>query len=487
MASSYYTNTLHVDFESVLAMEDLVMVSMFQALMAFVLEGFLGCPAVIYETALVDFFENASVRDDVVISTVAGQLVEISEEWFAETFELPVDGLSELSEIPKDKLFDARSIVSLTGEPVSTSGKKSEMKIEYRLLCDIMAKTISVKAGSFNAITMEKFSMLTAVVCGVRINWASEEGTCKRVVSRKRPAVAIADEPVVKNKSTTKKKSSSSKANLEMVAVAQEAVPIQMIEPIPATPVSDEEVEEQPAVEVAAETSVQEPAAEHVDEQMAEPPADVETTVEEFDEPAVEVTAEEIRTTSADDVDIIIEHVIAEIAQMGPAEEDHEVDASADGDQPADTTEERQWFDLPYEDLMARMDADRPVVTPSDTDKDEFIADEVTGTDAANDYFVEEPEEVEMSNDEQSVDERIDADEAMSLEDILFSILVDVPLPSAAVAFFMGNQQTVVHFNSEHISVVGYSVVNPVVIVIVTLNRCNQSLRYKREIFLAIS
>ncbi|KZV21269.1 hypothetical protein F511_23394 [Dorcoceras hygrometricum] len=38
-----------------------------------------------------------------------------------------------------------------------------------------------------------------------------------------------------------------------------------------------------------------------------------------------------------------------------------------------------------------------------------------------------------MSDDEQSVDERIDADEAMSLEDILLSIPVDVPLPSAGV------------------------------------------------------
>ncbi|KZV31198.1 hypothetical protein F511_43905 [Dorcoceras hygrometricum] len=35
---------------------------------------------IVYETALIDFFENASVRDGVIISTVAGQLLEISEE-----------------------------------------------------------------------------------------------------------------------------------------------------------------------------------------------------------------------------------------------------------------------------------------------------------------------------------------------------------------------------------------------------------------------
>ncbi|KZV43744.1 hypothetical protein F511_39192 [Dorcoceras hygrometricum] len=171
MASSFYSNTQHIDFESVLAMNDPGMVSMFQALIASGLEGFLGCKAVFYETALVDLFENASVHDGVIISTVAGQLVEISEEWFAETFELPVDGLADVSEMPKDKFFDARSIVSMSGEPVILSGLKSQMKIHYRLLCDIMAKSISVKVGSFNAITVEKFSLMTAVVCSVKMNW----------------------------------------------------------------------------------------------------------------------------------------------------------------------------------------------------------------------------------------------------------------------------------------------------------------------------
>ncbi|KZV07100.1 hypothetical protein F511_45420 [Dorcoceras hygrometricum] len=125
MASSFYSNSQNVDFDSVLSMDDQGMVSMFQGLMDSGLTGFLGCPAVIYEDALIDFFENASVRDGVIISTVAGQLVEISEEWFAESFDLPVDGLGDLSAIPKDVIFYARSIVSLSGEPVSLSGGKN--------------------------------------------------------------------------------------------------------------------------------------------------------------------------------------------------------------------------------------------------------------------------------------------------------------------------------------------------------------------------
>ncbi|KZV46265.1 hypothetical protein F511_14097 [Dorcoceras hygrometricum] len=172
MAASFYSNSQHVDFESVLSMDEPGMVSMFQALVASRLQGFLGCTAVVYEDALVEFFTNGTVRDGLVVSSVNGVSVEISEELFAETFDLPVVGLADVSEMPKDKIFDARSIVSLSGEPVSLSGRKNQMKFEYRFLCDIMAKAISMKVGSFNAITVEKFSLLTAVVCSVRMNWA---------------------------------------------------------------------------------------------------------------------------------------------------------------------------------------------------------------------------------------------------------------------------------------------------------------------------
>ncbi|KZV58102.1 hypothetical protein F511_36723 [Dorcoceras hygrometricum] len=171
MASSFFTNTHHVCFDSVLAMDNPGMVSMFEALMESGLSGFLGCPAVLYEDALTEFFVNGSVRDGKVVSTICGKQVDIFEELFASTFELPVNGLTDLSEIPKDIVFDVRSIFSFSGAQVSTSCKKREMKFEFRLLRDILEKTISVKAGSFDAVTQERFLMMTAITCGVAINW----------------------------------------------------------------------------------------------------------------------------------------------------------------------------------------------------------------------------------------------------------------------------------------------------------------------------
>ncbi|KZV15699.1 hypothetical protein F511_32121 [Dorcoceras hygrometricum] len=102
---------------------------------------------------------------------IQGMSVEISEEIFAGAFALPLDGLTDLSEIPKDLVFDVRSIFSDSGKQASTSCKKREIKIEFRLLSDILAKSIFVKAGSFDAVTHEHFILMAAITGGVQINW----------------------------------------------------------------------------------------------------------------------------------------------------------------------------------------------------------------------------------------------------------------------------------------------------------------------------
>ncbi|KZV28696.1 hypothetical protein F511_18442 [Dorcoceras hygrometricum] len=228
----------------------------------------------------------------------------------------------------------------------------------------------------------------------------------KKAASKKRTADVVATEPVAKKKRATKKKS-----GLENVPVAQEAVPIQIIEPIPAAPAEepiveesreatsavpiDEDIsaEEQSAVEVAAATGVQEPAIEHVDEQVAETTADEERDikdVEMIDEPVslpVEAAVVNKDVYTADDVDVIIEQVLAETIYIEADEEEQDVDTSDVGDKTAETIDgDKHWFDLSYEAIMAQMDAERPVVTPSDTDEEMESID--IGTDVRPDFDV---------------------------------------------------------------------------------------------------
>ncbi|KZV34616.1 hypothetical protein F511_20181 [Dorcoceras hygrometricum] len=174
MESSLISNSHHIDFDVVFGMEDTDLVQMFESLIATGLKSFLGCPAVFNEDALIEFFANSSVRQDgLVVSTLNGVSVEISEEVFAATFELPVEGLTDLSEVPKNLVFDARSLFSISKEQVSMSCLKKAMKIQYRLLHDILAKTIYVKAGSFDSVTRDRFMLMTTITFDVKINWSS--------------------------------------------------------------------------------------------------------------------------------------------------------------------------------------------------------------------------------------------------------------------------------------------------------------------------
>ncbi|KZV40593.1 hypothetical protein F511_09350 [Dorcoceras hygrometricum] len=132
MAPTLINNAIQIYFESVYGMADAGMVQMFKALESSGLRGFLGCSSTIYEAALVEFFQNASVRDDKVVSTVQGKSIFISEE-------------------------------------LKTSCRKREMKFEFRLLNDILAKTVTVKAGSFDAVTHKRFLMMSAIHGGVKI------------------------------------------------------------------------------------------------------------------------------------------------------------------------------------------------------------------------------------------------------------------------------------------------------------------------------
>ncbi|KZV20304.1 hypothetical protein F511_42879 [Dorcoceras hygrometricum] len=163
MAASLIQNALHVNFDSVLSISDEGMVSVFKTLESSGLRGFLGCSPDIYDQDLVNFFENAVVQWDSVISSVQGKFVEISKELFAGSFELPSEGMTFVDELSKDLKNEARKAFSSTGEPIKTSCRKKEMKIKFRLLNDILAKTVTAKAGSFDAVAHEHFLLVTAI------------------------------------------------------------------------------------------------------------------------------------------------------------------------------------------------------------------------------------------------------------------------------------------------------------------------------------
>ncbi|KZV34146.1 splicing factor 3B subunit 1-like [Dorcoceras hygrometricum] len=360
MASALIHNTVQVYFASVLGMDHAGMVSMFEALVASGLCGFLGCSSALFKAALVEFLHNASVRDGIVVSTVQGKPVAISEELFASTFELPMEGLTDLHEVSQDLILEARCSFSYSGKLTSTSCKKREMVFEFRLLNDILAKSVTVRVGSFDAVTHERFLMMTAIYGGVPVNWgrllfkifkdmvtpetrqargyailtAKTVGTSlakskkiyvvedepvvekpeekKKAVSKKRPAPTD-ETPVIKRKMTTGK-DTPAENKLALVTVAQEAVPIQMV-PADTPPAlkrktskkrlrlpagsDDEIVEQEPDVVDVVEHPREQKTADDVDKMRLPAGSDDEIVEQEPD--VMETDMEEPSLTRFDD------------------------------------------------------------------------------------------------------------------------------------------------------------------------------------------
>ncbi|KZV30176.1 hypothetical protein F511_20806 [Dorcoceras hygrometricum] len=54
----------------------------------------------------------------------------------------------------------------------SSSTNKEEMKMEYRLLHDVVAKALCAKAGTFDMVTSEKYDLMVEISASLKVNWA---------------------------------------------------------------------------------------------------------------------------------------------------------------------------------------------------------------------------------------------------------------------------------------------------------------------------
>ncbi|KZV55887.1 hypothetical protein F511_18754 [Dorcoceras hygrometricum] len=141
MASAFITYSYQINFESVLMIHDHEgMLNMFKALEASGLRRFLGCESVLYEKELGHFFDTALIQGEDVTGVISGKFVSISPTLFAKVFDLPTEGITNFSEVPKDTLYDARSLFS--------------------------------KEDSFDSVTVERFQMMTAIHYGLKVNWS---------------------------------------------------------------------------------------------------------------------------------------------------------------------------------------------------------------------------------------------------------------------------------------------------------------------------
>ncbi|KZV24470.1 hypothetical protein F511_19101 [Dorcoceras hygrometricum] len=161
-----------VDFEFVLAMEHIGMVRMFNTVEDTGLKGFLEVSSSVYDSAVLEFFANAKVVAGMVVSLVANRKLALKKYVFSEAFGLPTEGMDSFLDIPTQKVVDMRRRFSGSNVPFRIPNKKKEMKMEYHLLDDIVAKALCAKGGSFDVVTSNKFDMIVAISAGLKGNLA---------------------------------------------------------------------------------------------------------------------------------------------------------------------------------------------------------------------------------------------------------------------------------------------------------------------------
>ncbi|KZV31152.1 hypothetical protein F511_28251 [Dorcoceras hygrometricum] len=79
--------------------------------------------------------------------------------------------MHNFSDIPTETIAEMRTRFSATTVPFQNSRKKKDLLFEYRLLHDIVAKSLCAKAGSFDKVTCEKFEVMVAISAGITVNW----------------------------------------------------------------------------------------------------------------------------------------------------------------------------------------------------------------------------------------------------------------------------------------------------------------------------
>ncbi|KZV14212.1 hypothetical protein F511_44088 [Dorcoceras hygrometricum] len=169
MAAFFYVNAMQVDFASMLDMEHSGMVRMFKSLEETWLKGFLKASNSVYEGGVTEFLVNAKVISGTIVSFFANRKMALTKDVFIAAFGLPTEGMVGFMDIPKEIVVEMRRRFSGSDVPFRAPSKKKEMKMEFRLLHDIVAKPLCAKAGSFDMVTSEKFDLMVAISADLNV------------------------------------------------------------------------------------------------------------------------------------------------------------------------------------------------------------------------------------------------------------------------------------------------------------------------------
>ncbi|KZV34527.1 putative LRR receptor-like serine/threonine-protein kinase [Dorcoceras hygrometricum] len=159
MASSYISNALQINFDSVLGIHDNDgMVNMFRALEATGLRGFLGCPSVLYEQELEQIFDTALIQDlpqeplrsgeddDMYGFKQPSKIIESAEEEETDIEPVDTEDLSLAKDVAtmmeSEDIGSVSKALELTDSPTSDEESMSLEDILKQIPVDVMMPSV---------------------------------------------------------------------------------------------------------------------------------------------------------------------------------------------------------------------------------------------------------------------------------------------------------------------------------------------------------
>lgn len=123
---------------------------------------------------LIFAFDHSYVSaDGKILLDISGHSVTVDEEYFSNMFKMQKEGISSFTDVSYIEIEEMQVLFSATGNAFKISEQKRDLKFDYQVLANIVAKGILSKACSFAFVTLEKFQVITAIVKGVKVNWSS--------------------------------------------------------------------------------------------------------------------------------------------------------------------------------------------------------------------------------------------------------------------------------------------------------------------------
>lgn len=161
-----------VDFEEVQALNNVDINKVLGMLTESGLKKFLSCALSYNVSVAKQFFLSAKIIHGSIACTFKNVEYTISQKLFADTLELPSGGIEKISDIPDGNSDMWKLGFSLSENPISIPGEKQDLKPEFRILANIVAKSLLARAGAYDKITLEKFQYMALIASRILVDWS---------------------------------------------------------------------------------------------------------------------------------------------------------------------------------------------------------------------------------------------------------------------------------------------------------------------------